>query len=65
MSGSVPLSISTSLPRAHTEPEETFPNPSYAITSHPDTTPPAVYKAIGITGQIKAQEEREQEVDYI
>ena len=47
------LSITTSPPRAHTEPEETFPNPSYAITSHQDATPPALYEAIGITGQME------------
>ena len=39
--------------RACTEPEETFPNPSYAVTSDPDATPPALYQAIGITGQME------------
>ena len=59
------LSITTSPPRAHTEPEETFPNPSYGITSHPDATPPAAYEAVGTTGQMKAQGESGEEVDYI
>ena len=60
------LSFTTSPLRAHTEPEETFPNPSYAITSYPDATPPAVYEAAGITGQMEeVQGESGQEVDYI
>ena len=57
------LSITTSPPRAQTEPEETFPNPSYAITSHPDATPPALHEAAGITGE--SQGENGQEPDYI